>query len=293
MTLIQELAYIFLPIFIISGLGILWSHLNFSLDGQSIRKLLMNIATPCLILDGISKLEVPFSEVAIVMTASVILLLGCSIIGFVLLFLCKLPKTSFLPAITFGNAGNIGLPLCFFVYGSEGLGFASAVFLVAVVSQFTLVPILQGRSPPFKTILYTPVIYSSVLGIFLLITESRLPVPIDVSISLLANLAIPLSLFSLGFGLAKFRIASLNIALGLGVSRLIIGFSVAFIVNKIVGLNGIAAGVLLIQGAMPSAIFTYLFSSEYKRNPEDIAGIVLASTLISIFTLPVIVYYLI
>lgn len=291
--MIHELAQIFLPIFIISSLGFFWSKFNFSLDSSSIRRLLMNIATPCLIIEGISKLSLPYTEVFYIMFAAMILLLGCSFIGFIILYILNLSKTSFLPAITFGNAGNIGLPLCYFVFGSEGLGLASAVFLVAVVCQFTLVPILQGRSPALITIISTPVIYSSLLGIYLLISEDRLPVSIDTSISLLANIAIPLSLFSLGYGLAKFKVGNLRIAITIGIFRLFVGFIVAIIANNILGLTGTAAGVLILQGAMPSAIFTYLFSSEYKRHPEDVAGIVLVSTLISIFTLPVIVYFLI
>ena len=42
---------------------------------------------------------------------------------------------------------------------------------------------------------------------------------------------------------------------------------------------------------MPAAIFNYLFAVRYDRHPDDIAGIVLASTFISALTMPALVAY--
>jgi predicted permease len=42
---------------------------------------------------------------------------------------------------------------------------------------------------------------------------------------------------------------------------------------------------------MPAAMFSYLFAARYDRSPDDVAGIVLLSTLFSIVTLPLIVVY--
>ena len=47
-----------------------------------------------------------------------------------------------------------------------------------------------------------------------------------------------------------------------------------------------ARGILILQGAMPAAVFTYLFAARYERAPDDIAGIVLLSTAFSMITLP-------
>ena len=55
--------------------------------------------------------------------------------------------------------------------------------------------------------------------------------------------------------------------------------------------QGVAKGVLILQGAMPAAIFNYLFAARYDRHPDDIAGIVLVSTLLSALTLPLLVAY--
>ena len=52
------------------------------------------------------------------------------------------------------------------------------------------------------------------------------------------------------------------------------------------------AGVLLIQSAMPSAVLTYLVGSMYssKRAVDNIASVIVSSTLMSFITIPVVVY---
>ena len=73
------------------------------------------------------------------LTMFIVAALGAALI----LRLAGLPLRSFLPSMTFGNAGNIGLPLAYFAFGDEGLGLSAGVFLVAGVLQFTLAPALQ------------------------------------------------------------------------------------------------------------------------------------------------------
>ena len=55
---------------------------------------------------------------------------------------------------------------------------------------------------------------------------------------------------------------------------------------ELLGLTGTLRGVLLIQSSMPVAVFSYLFAARYQRHPEDAAGAILVSTLVSFATLP-------
>ncbi len=289
--MIQQLAGILLPVFIVTGVGFAWCKLKMPLERDSVARLVMNVATPCLVLDSVSKLTLPVAEFVTMLVAAAALLTGSALCGLVILKLFRLPLHSFLPALTFGNAGNIGLPLCLFAFGEQGLGLAAAVFLVAVVTQFTLAPALQDHKPPLQTLLRTPVVYGSGIGIFLLSTGARLPGWLDTTVGLLADVAIPLSLLTLGFCLAELRVKRAPLALGLGLARLSVGFGVALIVSQLLGLTGIARGVLVLQGGMPTAVFSYLLSARYDRDPEDVAGIVLVSTLVSAASLPFLVSY--
>ncbi len=52
------------------------------------------------------------------------------------------------------------------------------------------------------------------------------------------------------------------------------------------GMEGAARGVLIIESAMPVAVLNYLFAARYGRSPEEIAGLVLVSTALGFVTLP-------
>ena len=51
-------------------------------------------------------------------------------------------------------------------------------------------------------------------------------------------------------------------------------------------LEGVARGVLILQCAMPSAVLNYIIAARYDRKPDEIAGLVVGSTFVSLATLP-------
>ena len=73
---------------------------------------------------------------------------------------------------------------------------------------------------------------------------------------------------------------------------MIIGPIIGFLLIFIFDLKGFAAGVLLIQCSMPSAVLNYLVGSIYspKKIVDSIASTIVVSTLISFVTIPIVVY---
>jgi malate permease and related proteins len=47
------------------------------------------------------------------------------------------------------------------------------------------------------------------------------------------------------------------------------------------------------QSSMPAAVFNYLFALRWNNQPEEVAGIVVVSTLVTIATAPTLLYFLI
>ncbi|HSG63840.1 MAG TPA: AEC family transporter [Gammaproteobacteria bacterium] len=289
--MIEVLAGILLPVFILAGIGYSWAKLDLPLDREFVTRLVMSVATPCLIVDSVSRLDAPLGDFLTMLASALLMLLATALGGALILRASGLPQRSFLPALTFGNAGNIGLPLSYFAFGDEGLGLSSGVFLTAVVLQFTLAPALQDGRPALRTLVTTPVVYGSVIGVALLATGSRLPEWLERTVGLLADIAIPLSLLTLGFALAQFRLKRAPVALGLGLGRIVLGFAVALGVSALLGLTGVARSVLVLHGGMPTAIVCYLLAARYGRDPDDVAGVVLASTLAGALLMPLLVAY--
>jgi predicted permease len=97
---------------------------------------------------------------------------------------------------------------------------------------------------------------------------------------------------SLGVALTKLKILSWKNSIILGFIRVCMGPVIAITLIKILNLSGFAAGVLLIQSSMPSAVLTYLVGSIYspKKIVDSVASVIVASTLMSFVTIPIIVY---
>jgi len=94
-------------------------------------------------------------------------------------------------------------------------------------------------------------------------------------------------MLALGHALGSFKVQRLPVAAGIAAGRLGLGLIVGYAITLVFGLTGIERGVVLVQSAMPVAVFNYLLAARYDRHPEDVAGAIVISTLVTFVTLPV------
>ncbi len=144
----------------------------------------------------------------------------------------------------------------------------------------------QGRQAAWRTLITTPAIYAAVFGLLLLTTGNTLPLWLGNTVELLAGVAIPLMIIAMGHALGTFTVRRFGISLGMSVLRLVIGFAAGLLLVELLNLEGIMRGVMIIQAAMPVAVFNYLLAARYDRHPDDVAGAIVVSTLISFISLP-------
>jgi len=291
-SLTQQLIGILVPIFALAGIGAGWRLLNIPFDREFVTRVVMNIGTPCLILNTLLNLTLPLEQFTAILLAAVMVLLVVSVVAFGVVCGLGLPVRSFVPPLVFGNTGNTGLPLCLFAFGQDGLGLGIAFYIVGSSAQFIVAPLFQSARPAWRTLFTTPVIYAAVLGLGLMTADIAVPGWIERLIGLLAGLAIPLMMIAMGYSLAGFRVARLPTALGLGLTRLALGFGAGLAICTLLGLEGLVRNVVILQSAMPAAVFNYLLAARYNRHPEDVAGIVLVSSVIAAAALPLLLGWL-
>ena len=101
-----------------------------------------------------------------------------------------------------------------------------------------------------------------------------------------------LILMSLGIALTRLKVFSLTNALISTFARMILGPIIGLLIIFYFDLSGFAAGVLLIQCSMPSAVLNYLVASIYspKKIVDSVASTIVVSTVMSFITLPIVVY---
>jgi predicted permease len=278
-------------VFVLAGIGYSWRLTGAPFDMPFVTRIIMYVAGPCLVFTSLSQLTLPLAQFWQMVGAMIVVTLGVAAVSAVLIKLLGLSQRSFLPALTLGNTGNLGLPLCLFAFGQEGLGLAVAIYVTNSLVQFTFVPLLHTRVSLVRTLFSTPMLWGAVAGLAVLLSGVHLAAWLANTVGALGDLLIPLMLMALGNTVGGLKAHNLPRAFGLGAARLIISFMVAVGVSFALGLSGVAQGVLVLQGAMPAAVFSYLFAARYERDADDIAGIVLVSTLLGAVTLPLLVSY--
>jgi predicted permease len=289
--MIAEVATVLAPVFVLAAIGYGWRLTGAPFDMPFVTRIIMYVAGPCLVFSSLSQLTLPLTRFWEMVGAMILVTLGVAAVSAVLVKILGLPLRSFVPALTLGNTGNLGLPLCLFAFGQEGLGLAVAIYVTNSLLQFTFVPMLHARVSVIRTLFSTPMLYGAVAGLGIVIADVRLPTWFATTVEAIGALLIPLMLMALGNTIGGLKAHNLSRALGLGAARLVISFAVAVSVSFALGLSGVAQGVLVLQGAMPAAVFSYLFAARYERDADDIAGIVLISTLLGALTLPLLVSY--
>jgi malate permease and related proteins len=288
---IAEVAAVLAPVFVLASIGYGWRLTGAPFDMPFVTRIIMYVAGPCLVFTSLSQLTLPLEQFWQMVGAMVVVTLGVAALSAVLIQILGLSQRSFLPALTLGNTGNLGLPLCLFAFGQEGLGLAVAIYVTNSLLQFTFVPLLHTRVSLVRTLFSTPMLWGAVAGLAVVVSDVHVPVWLANTLGALGDLLIPLMLMALGNTIGGLKAHNLPRAFGLGAARLIISFVVAVGVSYALGLSGVAQGVLVLQGAMPAAVFSYLFAARYERDADDVAGIVLVSTLLGAVTLPLLVSY--
>ena len=289
--MLSQLSAVVLPVLLVAGIGFTWAKMGRRFDSVFLTDIATNIGTPCLVAHSLTTLKISPAALAQMGMAVLLAIAGFLVLGILTLRLMKLSPNSYLPALTFPNTGNMGLPLALFAFGQEGLGLAVVYFGCTVTLQFTLGISLSAGNLSLSRLVRTPTIYAVAISILLLVLKVQPPVWIDNTISVLGGITIPMMLLTLGVSLAQLKVNAMGRNLVLACVRLAGGFLIALLVVHLFDLPPMAAGVLIIQSSMPVAVFNFLFAQYYGRAHGDVAAMVVISTAISFVMLPLLAYY--
>tara|TARA_B100000929_G_scaffold37116_1_gene26510 strand:+ start:471 stop:1370 length:900 start_codon:yes stop_codon:yes gene_type:complete len=292
MELYLKLFEIIFPVFFVIAIGYFLGKKNPNLDTSFITNYAANFGTPSLIIFALTSTGVTFAIFAEYFIYALILLINFGIVGIIFLILMKKDYIRELPPFILPNTGNMGIPICLFAYGKLGMGVAAAISSLVVFLHFTLNVFLAKKEFDFIVVLKSPSFYAILIIVAFLYFEIDMPQFVLNTVMLLAYAMIVLILMSLGIALTQMKIFSFKSAFISSIGRVIVGPIIGFILIKIFNLSGFAAGVLLIQSSMPSAILCYLVASMYspKEVVDNISSMIVLSTIMSLITVPIIVF---
>ena len=276
-----------IPVFLIIAIGFVIGKKR-KIDVQPIVDLIIYIAGPSLIFVSLAKSNIELNDF---LTMVIVTVVFTSILWLLAYIIFKITKSKnyglYLP-MAHGNTGYLGWPIALFAYGIAGLSRAVIFDAVASVFLFSLGIYVVHRRNELKEIFKIPLIYALILGF--LFNFFKIPVPKMAfsALEMIGMITIPAALLVLGYKLTEIKLKSAKIAFLASLFKIGIGFLVAFLIVALFSITGITRDIILLEASMPSAVFTMILCQKYKRDAALVASTVLISTIISIFTIPLI-----
>lgn len=289
---VLQIASVVVPVFSIIGVGFLFARWQKGSDLSFVTDFITYVAAPSLVFYSLLDKKLSYENFYPILACSAtIATLG---IVFGLFAASKLALGSPAASLTvaFMNSGNMGLPVCYFAFGNEGLAAATIFFVAMSILHYTVGSIIAGGKGNLKEALFLPLAPAAITAIILNRSQVSLPAGIERPIELLANSAIPLMLFTLGVRLFTIKAYDKGTSVTFGAVRFLVGLTAGLACVYFFRLQGIPAYVVILQSTMPPAIFSFILCEKFDREPELAASIILAGTILSMFTTPLLLYIL-
>lgn len=287
---------------------------------QGICRLILNVGIPMLVfsnaISGTTRADLFASAAIIGITILLYALLIASM--WLLAKLLRLPGERgrmFQGAFVFGNAGFIGLPLVLALFPKHGALYFALMSLTDQLFLWTYgVWITKPRSNrqtfadehPATSLgakllgMLSPALVAVILAIAIVLAGVPVPQTVIAPLHSLGAISTPLSMIYLG-GLFILRdwvgvLKRYELYAGIVVKMLL--FPIAFhalltYVPPMIGLGAVApsmANMMTIIAGLPTMSAIVMFSEREHNMPEYAVGLVLATTVASLFTLPVVSY---
>ncbi|PAV30614.1 permease [Virgibacillus profundi] len=291
---------IILPIFIIMAIGFFMQK-KFDLHIPTLAKLNIYFLVPGFIFVKLYSTAFSanlFMKILFFFLLYVAVLYVLSIIVAKWIGLDKRKKITFSNSVMFFNSGNYGVPVNDLVFKSDPFAMSIQVIVLTLQNIFTfsygifsLQSVNIGKLKALLGYFKMPVLYAMLSGILLNIFQVPIPNFIWVPANYIADAMISLALLTLGAQVANIKFKSgLSSVYSSIIIRLLIGPIIAIGIIFIFGVEGIAAQALLIASAMPTSVNSAVIAQEYDNHPNFAAQIVLFSTLVSAFTVTIVIY---
>ena len=294
MEIYIKLFEVVFPVFFVIGIGYYLGKNNPKIDTKFITNFAANIGTPAMVIYAVTSTGINFEIFRDYFWYYLLAIISFALVGVINLYLIKTKDIiRELPPLIFPNTGNMGLPICMFAYGSQGLGVSASITSLIILMHFTVGVFLADRKFNLDVIIKNPPFYAIIFSAIVLFYEIKMPVFVINTTEWLMYTTIFLILMSLGIALTRLKVFSFNKALISSFTRMFMGPLIGIGLILLFDLKGFAAGVLLIQCSMPSAVLNYLVGSMYspKKVVDSVASTIVVSTIMSFITIPIVVYF--
>lgn len=192
----------------------------------------------------------------------------------------------------------VGVAAAVALYGDAGLTAVSLCVAVAVplVNFISVVALIRYASPAGRPrgwrhvivpVAQNPLIVACLLGLALNVTGIGLPPLIGPTLEILGRASLPVALLAVGAGLdlAAVRLAGRTVAVATAL-KLVALPVVTVVLCALIGVDDVAAAVAVLYATLPGSASAYVMARQMGGDAPIMAGVITATTLAAIVTMP-------
>lgn len=295
--MLQVLVDVLVPVFAVVAVGFALARVV-GVEPKALATLAYWVLGPAFIFDVLASAELDPDVVVKVVVTTAVTMAAAALVAVIVM---RALGTSFselaatVLTSTYGNVGNFGLAISAFALGEDVLPIASIVLVtvntLGILTGVGLANLRHGSLlRAVATAVASPLAVAVVPALVVNVSDVTLPIWLDRPVSLVAAAMIPVMLLTLGVQLAGMprALPSARLAVPIGI-KLIVAPVAALLTVTLLDLAGVAGDVVVLQAAMPAAVFTSLIALEHDLEADYVTSVVLLGTLVSALTLPVVI----
>ena len=264
---------------------------------------LTNVLLPATILKSMTGLNITMDSGMLLYVIALFFLMmgvaGC--VGKILSVTLKLPAEDrgvMLCVVMYMNISFVGFPLVESYYGSEGMLYACLSCVPMNILMFSAgVSAISGNKNDglkLKQIFNIPLI-TTLIGVVFMMLHLELPNFIVKTIDSLAGATVPVSMIILGSSLSAISVKAafddLRVYIAV-IMRLIVCPICTYLILKLFVKDDVLVGTITILAATPVAVLVTPLCVQHGKNDQLSSKSIFISTLLSIFTMPLLIWFL-
>ena len=299
MVVFQTMLKLFL--LLVLGFVLFKCHIFDEYTNKKISALIVNVASPMLIISSIAGVEGNDKSIVFLMIgAGILMYIGFIILGKIINRIFPFPKKDW-PVyecmVVFANTGFMGYPVLLDVFGQEAVFYASLIHMAFnfFVYTYAIMCLTKGDDSEFKLNfkqLLTPGIILIFVGIFIYLFDIQLPSVLMDTINSVGSLTAPLSMMMIGSSLAVYPIKDSFTdwrSYVFAFVRLMIVPFVTMLICRLIHIDPYYANITIITNAMPVGSMVLMLATQYNANVKIVTRNIVVSTLLSVITIPIVV----
>ena len=299
MVVFQTMLKLFL--LLVLGFVLFKCHIFDEYTNKKISALIVNVASPMLIISSIAGVEGNDKSIVFLMIgAGILMYIGFIILGKIINRIFPFPKKDW-PVyecmVVFANTGFMGYPVLLDVFGQEAVFYASLIHMAFnfFVYTYEILCLTKSDDSEFKLNfkqLLTPGIVLIFIGILIYLFDMQLPSVLMDTINSIGSLTAPLSMMMIGSSLAVYPIKDSFTdwrSYVFAFVRLMIVPFVTMIMCRLLHIDAYYANITIITNAMPVGSMVLMLATQYNANVKIVTRNIVVSTLLSVITIPIVV----